>query len=98
MIVPREIDDHLGLAARVGQVSADEFRRADGMFLTRTAAGLMPVATLDGEKSDVATWVQSQRRSARRTGSGTARPLRDAHLLPQAPSRCAHPCRDSCTE
>jgi branched-subunit amino acid aminotransferase/4-amino-4-deoxychorismate lyase len=57
MIVPGEIDDHLGLAARVGQVSADEFRRADGMFLTRTAGGLMPVATLDGKTSDLAAWV-----------------------------------------
>ena len=43
-----EIATELGLAARVGPVTADEIRAASEVFLTSTAGGVMPVATLDG--------------------------------------------------
>ena len=43
-----EIADHLGIATRVGPMSADELRGAMEIFLTSTAGGIMPVATLDG--------------------------------------------------
>jgi branched-chain amino acid aminotransferase len=43
-----EVADELGLASRVGPVSADELRSAAEIFLTSTAGGIMPVATLDG--------------------------------------------------
>ena len=43
-----EIADHLGLKTRVGPVSAEELRAAKEIFLTSTAGGIMPVATLDG--------------------------------------------------
>jgi len=43
-----EIADHLDVATRVGPVTADELRTASEIFLTSTAGGIMPVATLDG--------------------------------------------------
>jgi len=43
-----EIADHLGIATRVGPVSVEELKRAAEIFLTSTAGGIMPVATLDG--------------------------------------------------
>jgi branched-chain amino acid aminotransferase len=39
----------LGIPARLGKISVDDFRSADEVFMTSTAGGVMPVATVDGK-------------------------------------------------
>jgi branched-chain amino acid aminotransferase len=43
-----ELADELGLDVRVGDLPASELYRAEELFLTSTAGGVIPVATLDG--------------------------------------------------
>jgi branched-chain amino acid aminotransferase len=43
-----ELAAGLGIPARLGTLAADELRNADEVFLTSTAGGVMPVATVDG--------------------------------------------------
>lgn len=44
-----EIAGQLGLPVHVGDLPVGELYRADELFLTSTAGGVMPVATLDGQ-------------------------------------------------
>ena len=43
-----EIAEEAGIPCMVGDLSVDELRAADEVFITSTAGGIMPVATLDG--------------------------------------------------
>lgn len=43
-----EVAEELGIPCVVGDLSVDELRAADEVFVTSTAGGIMPVATLDG--------------------------------------------------
>ena len=44
-----EIAKQLGLSVHVGDLPVGELYRADELFLTSTAGGVMPVARLDGQ-------------------------------------------------
>ena len=44
-----ELAADLGVEARLGRISVDEFRSAEEVFMTSTAGGVMPVATIDGQ-------------------------------------------------
>lgn len=50
-----EIAEQLGLPVRVGDLSVGSLYRADEIFLTSTAGGVMPVAHLDGQPVGDAT-------------------------------------------
>jgi branched-chain amino acid aminotransferase len=43
-----ELAADLGVPARLGTLAASDLQRADEVFLTSTAGGVMPVATVDG--------------------------------------------------
>ena len=43
-----ELANNLNVETRIGPVKLDELRGADEIFITSTAGGVMPVATLDG--------------------------------------------------
>jgi branched-chain amino acid aminotransferase len=43
-----ELAAQLKIEARLARIAADELRRAEEIFLTSTAGGIMPVKTIDG--------------------------------------------------
>lgn len=45
-----DLCDHLGLTCEVRPVPADELRRADEIFISSTAGGIMPVSRIDGRR------------------------------------------------
>ncbi len=44
-----ELSEALNIKARAGRIAADDLRRADEVFLTSTAGGIMPVKSIDGD-------------------------------------------------
>jgi branched-chain amino acid aminotransferase len=43
-----DLADDLGITARLDVLPADDLRRADEVFMSSTAGGVMPVVTVDG--------------------------------------------------